>query len=181
MTYEELREEWEHSYILREMVRNVCGNTCCNCGSTENIQYHHIVPLKLGGTNKTSNIVAICHRCHCAAHRGRHISHYQNKAITGRPSMEVEEELFDAYVNGLIGANELRELADIHTGSHIADLAAFKKYKKRKGIVKSRNYIDVKLKNRGSIEDGEEIGFITYKDGTTKTIKYKKLMEYCKH
>lgn len=178
MTYEELREEWETNSALRKIVKNVCGNTCCNCGSGEGIEYHHIVPLKLGGTNKTSNIVALCHSCHSAAHHGRHINDYANKENKGRPINEIDDDYFEAYINGIIGTRELKRYAGIPEKTHISDLTAFKKFKKKKGIEKVRNYIDVKIKNRGYVEQGEEIGFIKYTDGTVKPVTYKRLREH---
>lgn len=179
MRYEELREEWEHSYTLREKVHAECGRACCNCGSEEAIEYHHIVPLKLGGTNRISNIVALCHSCHCAAHRGRHISAYQNKEVSGRPIKEIDDDYFEAYVNGMIGTSRLKELAEISKSSHITDLVAFKKYKEKHNIEKIRNNIDTILKKRGSIEKGDIVGTVRYKDGTKKTIRFTPLKEYC--
>lgn len=178
MTYEELRHEWDTSTALRKIVKNVCGTECGNCGSDEGVEYHHVVPLKLGGTNKTSNIVALCHQCHCAAHYGRHMREYQNKNICGRPSTEIDEEYFEAYIHGMIGTSELKRYTGVPEKTHIADMAAFKRFKKKHDIDKMRNYIDVKIKNRGYIEDGEEVGYIKYKNGTVKPILYKKLFAF---
>ena len=36
-----------------------------------------------------------------------------------------------------------------------------------------RNYIDVIMKNRGYIDNGDEVGYIKYENGQVKTIKYK--------
>ena len=41
---------------------------CVNCGSDENIQLHHVVPLVLGGTNNIDNIVPLCEDCHSKIH-----------------------------------------------------------------------------------------------------------------
>ncbi len=178
MGYEELRQEWESNRELRKMVQEKCGVVCCNCGSADAIEYHHIVPLLLGGTNNIGNIVALCHKCHCAAHKGRHISEYQNKDNAGRPNREVDDNYFDAYVNGIIGTSELKELADIPDKTHLADLAAYKEYKSRNGIKKIRNNIDILLNKRGSIEEGEDVGIVVYEDGTEKTMRYKSVKQY---
>ena len=172
MTYEELRDVWEHSTVLRTMVRNVCWTVWCNCGSEENVESHHIVPLKLGGTNSTSNIAALCNRCHKSAHYGRHIRDYQNKKITGRPSREIDEEVLDMFVNCIIGTREYKKLCGIPNATKIKDTSAFKKYKEKNGIDKARNYIDVIEKKCGYVEEGREVGFIKYKNGTVKTIRY---------
>lgn len=178
MGYKELREEWERSYALREKIREECGSVCCNCGGEEAIEYHHIVPLKLGGTNRISNIVALCHSCHCAAHRGRHISAYQNKEVSGRPIREIDDDYFEAYVNGMIGTSKLKELAEIPVNSHVSDLVAFKKYKEKHNITRIRNNIDTILKKRGIIHKDEVVGAVLYTDGSIKTIRYTPLKQY---
>lgn len=41
---------------------------CANCGSTESIEIHHIVPVSQCGSNKRSNLVYLCNECHRKAH-----------------------------------------------------------------------------------------------------------------
>lgn len=43
-------------------------NVCANCGSTDKLEIHHIVPLQRGGQNVQGNVVRLCWRCHRAAH-----------------------------------------------------------------------------------------------------------------
>ena len=89
------------------------GACCANCGSAEAIEYHHIVPVLLGGTNRITNIIPLCHRCHEAAHRGRHIAEYRNLKRTGRKTKLSDEEafkVFDLYIDGQIGNKRCREL-----------------------------------------------------------------------
>ncbi len=47
------------------------GLKCCNCGSTEDLQYHHIVPLELGGKDVNRNMCCLCYRCHQLIHFGK--------------------------------------------------------------------------------------------------------------
>lgn len=52
--------------------------TCCaNCGSKNDLEWHHIVPLSKGGNNIRSNIVCLCHECHNIVHgrKGTGINH----------------------------------------------------------------------------------------------------------
>ena len=65
--YDKLRQEFQGE-LFRLNMKSELGNKCVNCGSTENIEYHHIVPLKNGGTNNLSNIVPLCETCHYKAH-----------------------------------------------------------------------------------------------------------------
>ena len=71
--YTRLRTEYNRP-LFRRMLRDVLGCTCFNCGSTTNVEHHHVVPLAFGGTNSPKNIVALCDRCHKAAHHGLHIT-----------------------------------------------------------------------------------------------------------
>ena len=63
--------------ILTEMEKDIVGKKCCNCGSEKDIQYHHIIPLSLGGNNILSNIVPLCYSCHSLLHFGekKNINH----------------------------------------------------------------------------------------------------------
>jgi 5-methylcytosine-specific restriction endonuclease McrA len=37
---------------------------CRLCGSQENLEADHIIPLSLGGTHERRNVRALCRRCH---------------------------------------------------------------------------------------------------------------------
>ena len=65
--FKKLRQEFTKP-SFREILKEKLGDKCVNCGSKENIEYHHIVPLKNGGTNNLGNIVPLCLKCHNAAH-----------------------------------------------------------------------------------------------------------------
>lgn len=43
---------------------------CQICGSTDNVQGHHIFDLSLGGAANIDNIVTLCSVCHQKVHRG---------------------------------------------------------------------------------------------------------------
>ena len=45
---------------------------CINCGRTDNLSYHHVVPLSKGGNDIPSNIVPLCPECHALAHGFTH-------------------------------------------------------------------------------------------------------------
>jgi 5-methylcytosine-specific restriction endonuclease McrA len=52
--------------IQRKQLINSKGTICCNClkDEKENIMFHHIVPVSIGGTDNDSNIVPLCQTCH---------------------------------------------------------------------------------------------------------------------
>lgn len=41
---------------------------CAKCGSTEDLDVHHIIDLSRGGTNDPTNLVIVCKACHDAIH-----------------------------------------------------------------------------------------------------------------
>lgn len=56
---------------LREVVKARDGHRCRRCGSTEQLEAHHIVPLEDGGDPYAlDNLELLCHRCHPTSHRG---------------------------------------------------------------------------------------------------------------
>lgn len=53
---------------LRAKRLEIDGYQCSNCGSTESLQVHHVVPKSLGGVNEVSNLRTLCADCHDKAH-----------------------------------------------------------------------------------------------------------------
>lgn len=51
-------------------LRELKGTKCCNCNydAGNNIIFHHIVPIIIGGNNIDSNIVPLCTDCHYKIH-----------------------------------------------------------------------------------------------------------------
>lgn len=176
MTYEELRAEFDNP-SFRKIIKDSLSDTCCNCGTKENIEYHHVVPLILGGMNNISNIVALCHKCHKAAHHGHHISHYADHGNAGRKSkssIEKNSGAFDMYINGEIGNRKCQDLLGYSQRSPISNRAEFRRYIKSKGILRVRNIIDVVATCRkNGLVDGAEVGEIVYADGRVEPIFYK--------
>jgi len=61
-------------------LREKYNNRCAECGGDENLQIHHIVPIKDGGDNAFENLLLLCDVCHRNKHRSSsvHISHVEN-------------------------------------------------------------------------------------------------------
>lgn len=53
---------------LKQSEKNKIGLKCANCESIEGLEYHHIIPLSLGGSNLLSNYVCLCYECHALIH-----------------------------------------------------------------------------------------------------------------
>lgn len=157
--------------------KKLIGNMCINCGETESIEYHHIVPLFLGGTDAITNIVPLCHRCHRAAHCGQHVSKYANHKNTGRKAFITENEaktVMDMFINGEIGNKKCSSLLGYSKRTPINTRTVFKKYISKMGIESVHNLVDVVGTNRpNGLVDGACVGQIIYKDGTKQDIFYK--------
>lgn len=175
MTYEELRIEFDNP-VFRKRVKSAYLNKCANCGSIETIEYHHIVPLFLGGTNNISNIIPLCHKCHAAAHRGRHVSKYASSFNAGRKStckIDKDAKIFDMFIRGEIGNKKCTDLLGYSKRSPVKDRPEFKRYLKQKGISKVRNLVDVAFTTRkDGVKDGDIVGEVVYEDGTIVKMKY---------
>lgn len=181
---EELRKEY---LSLRQggEIAMICGSTCSNCGSQEGIEYHHIVPLILGGTNRYSNIIALCHSCHMAAHYGRDVMHYANRLrenTGGRPPKCTDEEAFkalDLLLSGEIGNRKCKELMHLSGKTWPNQTRQFKKWKEERGIESMRSNLDAISVNASfTITDGHVVGWVKYKGSDEKKpIKYRKTGE----
>ncbi len=53
---------------IRQEVFKKYGYKCSKCGSCNNIEVHHKIPLSKGGTNNIKNLIPLCHDCHEKIH-----------------------------------------------------------------------------------------------------------------
>lgn len=56
---------------VAKWIRDMLPKKCCNCGSTENLGYHHIVPCECGGNDVPTNVAVLCANCHSRVHYGK--------------------------------------------------------------------------------------------------------------
>jgi 5-methylcytosine-specific restriction endonuclease McrA len=49
---------------IRDKLLAEGGKFCGWCGSTENLDLHHMLPVFLGGTNDSRNLIFLCEKCH---------------------------------------------------------------------------------------------------------------------
>ena len=159
---------------FRNAVIKIYGDACISCGSKENIEFHHVLPLILGGGNVPSNVVPLCHACHKAVHTGQHMSHYTNPKGTGGRKSFIDNDpeickYFDMYISGEIGRMKLAELTGYTHRSMTKGLPAFRKYLASKGIADMKNTVDVAGATSGLFE-GKRVGFVKYTDGRVEDI-----------
>ena len=55
----------EQTLIKREINQFICHR----CGATNELEIHHMIPIDIGGTNDTGNLIILCHKCHAEATR----------------------------------------------------------------------------------------------------------------
>lgn len=53
---------------LTDKDKNEIGRKCANCASTLDLEYHHIIPVVIGGKDINSNMVCLCNKCHRLLH-----------------------------------------------------------------------------------------------------------------
>ena len=78
---------------LRNKILERDNTACVLCGSIENLQVHHIVPLCIALVNNTNNLVTLCRKCHF------------NKAHIPTNTSQVNEEVqqqLKIYINNLM-------------------------------------------------------------------------------
>ena len=56
---------------IRKAIYRREGYECAVCGSTRQLEIHHVVKRSRGGSNEPMNLVCLCHLCHCAVHGER--------------------------------------------------------------------------------------------------------------
>ena len=171
----DLRAETRKRSFRDNMVQQL-DSVCFNCGSTEQIEYHHIVPLHLGGSNRLTNIVPLCYRCHKAAHNGRHIKDYKGGPAGGRkPKMKYENarEIYNLYASGLIGAKKCRQMLGYSEGTKLQDVPSYRKYLEENGLVAIKNNVDIIGTNcPEGLFEGRNVGERRYGDGHSESMTY---------
>lgn len=133
-TYEQMRLEFNRPSNREEMEEKL-GCTCVNCGSDLDIEYHHIVPLKLGGSNRLTNIVPLCYVCHKIAHGARNIRRTCRSDNGGRPRNKIRsdyKQVLDDYLMGFIDRDTCQNKFGFKGAQKFTDMAFFKDYLKEK-------------------------------------------------
>ena len=176
--YEALKKEFK-STKFRNHMKDSLPNECTVCGNSDCVEYHHIVPLRLGGTNSLKNIIPLCHSCHEKAHGAQTIRRDYKSLDTGRkrklPDEQAEKILKD-YFLGKIGKQQAEQAFGCSNKySKLNDTQAYKDFKKAHGIVRNRNLIDIRAA-KGSktsalyivadILFDDDTWFFRYSDGT---------------
>ncbi|WP_018933295.1 HNH endonuclease [Gracilibacillus lacisalsi] len=65
---ETLKEKRRVFEAIKPKIWRQLSHECSNCGATEKLHLHHIVPLVKGGSNRITNITPLCEECHSRVH-----------------------------------------------------------------------------------------------------------------
>lgn len=98
---------------LRDRVFSVKGRYCSKCGSDNDLEVHHIRPIKFGGTNDIDNLEVLCDTCHHRRHRkrkfdysripddhyGQHKGAKSEKASSIYDAIEHHRNVYIVYIN----------------------------------------------------------------------------------
>ena len=163
------RKEY-HTPSFRDNMITELGCVCVNCGRDNSqiaVEYHHIVPLVLGGTNNLGNIVPLCNDCHKLAHGARtirKISHAHGN-VGGRPRFKPVDnykEILDRFIRGEIGKTECQKLVGMKAGK-LNDMDFYHDYLEEKNIIHMRNLVDF---HKSKCADTDIVSYIVCNDGT---------------
>lgn len=151
------------------------GDRCINCGSPDEIEWHHVVPLEVGGNDVDTNLVPLCYSCHKA------VTHHELLLKTsGRPHgnggrkrtiPENYKEILHDYLYGRISKTECSVRLGLSKNNKVNDASWFKEYLDELEIKRYRNNIEINA-HHGFLAPGRDVGYIEYKDGRRETIKY---------
>ena len=152
---------------LREELAQRLGCACANCGSTDGVEFHHIVPVRMGGTNNITNFTVLCFKCHLAVH-GLNAATWRRGG--GRKRIEIDENVLDDYFKCRIGTAECKELLGFAQNTHLTDRANIREYMRKCGIKAYRNNVDLlRVQDRRighKVTSSKDIvGWIEYTDG----------------
>ena len=168
----------KRSSSVRKKALDIYQYKCANCGTSSNVELHHIVPLAFGGNDIISNMIPLCHACHNATHHAKSISKYTRKASNaGRPPKCDDEAAFsamDMWANGDIGERRCQELMRLSGKTKVKQTSQYIKWKRSRGIENVKNYFDVTatLSPRKLVKEKAVVGYIQYLDGRTEAIYY---------
>ena len=55
--------------VMGAQARRLMKDHCENCGTAENLEAHHLIPIAWGGESSQDNVKTLCKSCHTLAHK----------------------------------------------------------------------------------------------------------------
>ena len=82
---------------LREKILKKYDYKCCFCGSKENLEIDHIIPIREGGTKDEDNLRILCKSCNGKRNAGMYWDKIKNGWTMGDPSEKMGDPSSDPY------------------------------------------------------------------------------------
>lgn len=108
----EVKSEFR-SPSFRNHLRDKLGVSCMYCGTTKDVEYHHIVPISQGGDNRIQNIVPLCRVCHAKAHKKRQQNYEYTLGRKRIPLPDNWETIVRLYASGEITHAQARQMSGL--------------------------------------------------------------------
>lgn len=172
--YRQLRIQF-NTPSFKKRLREEHGCRCYNCGSSIDVQYHHIVPLAVGGTNSINNIVPLCYSCHSLVHGAKEAIKKRQLVNSGRKRKEAPddyENILDDYLYGNIGTKECMSKLGMPKSAKLTEQWFYKEYFRENGIKSIKNRVDMwsTKKCRNTDHSNSWVSKIFYTNGTVKIV-----------
>lgn len=88
--------EWQ---VRRKRILRRDGYQCDKCGSPVNVEVHHIKYPEVWGTEKDTDLVTLCARCHGAMHANNWRKKYESMQRAFVNEVKKEDFLFGGHMN----------------------------------------------------------------------------------
>lgn len=162
--------------FVRELYERYDGaKQCMGCGDPiDQPEWHHIVPVAIGGKDIPSNIVPLCRACHNAITYMKPVWAYRVSDYSMSGRKPVRPDNCDAILEDYLRCRIPKSVAMERLGKSdkFIEMRFYRDYKKQHGIASSKNFIDIRLAKRGWIAQGEEVGRIEYDDGRIEKLYF---------
>lgn len=160
----------------RETLAQMYGTKCYVCGREEEIEWHHVKPLWMGGEDTFENMIPVCYTCHKELSRRTPKEAKRLKAHKklGRPRKIPKncDAVLGGYIRCEFGTKECMKRLGLTKGSHVSDCTWYKEYLEKHGIESFRNNVDLRLSKSGIVLKGNAIGKIKYREDEETQIIY---------
>jgi hypothetical protein len=167
--YKRLKSEFTN-HTFRKILKDTYDDKCFNCGNECEVEYHHIVPLSLGGTNRLTNIVPLCSECHKKAHGSVNIRKTFKSSKSGRKKEVAPsdyEEILWQYVYGEIGRKGCQRMLGLSEGAKIQEKWYYKEFLEQNGIKYHKNSVDLLISKNKILPEGKLVAVVVFEDGKT--------------
>lgn len=168
----------QYTKAERESILNLYDNRCANCGSSKDLQIHHIVPVSNGGKETLGNLTVLCLDCHKKVHKTFNNHSGVGNAAGRKPNERCAdwEDVLVAYARCELSTSEAKILLNMSQKSHIKDKSTKWACESllRHGISGYANMIDYLESSaiHKTLRDGDFVGYVAYVNGGKEEIRY---------